>query len=395
MSERRVIMGIDRLLADWSLAPGDRWGLITNYTGVTGDLELSSTALWQAGAPVAALATPEHGLRGTVQAGESEEGGADPVTGLPVLDTYRLEGEALDDALAALDVDALIVDLQDIGARYYTYSWTMVDCMRSAARLGIPFYIADRPNPLGGVKVAGPGVSPRFDSFVGRIDVPMRHGLTIGELGRVAAALDRRDGISTPDPHVITMDGWDRQMLWEQTGLDWVMPSPNIPTPESAFAFVGNALFEGTNMTEGRGTTRPFELIGAPWLDDEYARRLTAMDLPGVKFRAAWFQPTFSKHAGTPVGGVQMYIEDRRTYRPLETAIWMLAVAQELSGGQFQWREPAWEEGSAGPRRYFEDLLWGSAGLREALDEGNAAAAVSQLDQAVPLRDRDQEWLLY
>ncbi len=388
-----VQLGVDRLLQNFDLVPGQRWGLITNHTGVTSELELSSTALWKAGAPLVALLTPEHGLRGTAQAGESEAGGVDPETGLRVLDTYLREGDALDQAIAELGLDALILDLQDIGARFYTYSWTMIDCLRSAARLGIPFHVLDRPNPLGGQHVAGPGLAPGFESFVGRMNIPIRHGLTLGELARVGAAQDRLDGRDVPEPGVVTMQGWDRHMLWGDTGLSWVMPSPNIPTPESALAFVGNALFEGTSMSEGRGTTRPFELVGAPWLTSAWAEELNAAQLPGVRFRTAWFQPTFSKHAQVAIGGVQLHVTNADTYDPLRTAVTMLTLAMSAPHSDFQWREPAWED--ANPRPHFIDLLWGSSSLRLNLDAGNGHQVLAELHTAHDLSHSDTTFLLY
>ncbi|MGV8847681.1 exo-beta-N-acetylmuramidase NamZ family protein [Tessaracoccus sp.] len=390
---RGLQLGVDRLLTNFDLVPGRRWGLITNNTGVTSELELSSTALWKAGAPLAALLAPEHGLRGTAQAGESESGGIDPETGLPVVDTYLREGAALDRAIAELGVDALLLDLQDIGARFYTYAWTMIDCLRSAARLGIPFHILDRPNPLGGRQVEGPGLTHGFESFIGRLDIPIRHGFTLGELARVGAAQDRLAGKDVPDPGVVTMQGWDRGMLWRDTGLPWVMPSPNIPTPESALAFVGNALFEGTSMSEGRGTTRPFELVGAPWLTSAYADRLNEAELPGVRFRTAWFQPTFSKHAHQAIGGAQMHITNPHTYDPLRTAVTLLALAISAPQSAFTWREPDWED--ANPRPHFIDLLWGSSSLRLNLDSGDEQAVLAELSTARDLGRGDTAFLLY
>lgn len=388
-----VQLGVDRLLGDHGLVAGERWGLITNYTGVTSGLELSSVALHRSGAPLTALLSPEHGLQGTAQAGESEASGNDPRTGLPVLDTYLLADEALDDAIRALDVDALVVDIQDIGVRYYTYVWTMVDCLRSAARLGIPFHVLDRPNPHGGNTVSGPGVERGFESFVGRLDVPMRHGLTIGEIARVAAQLDRDAGHDVPEPNVVEMRGWRRDMLWADTGLEWIMPSPNMPTPLTALVYVGTALFEGTSLSEGRGTTRPFELIGAPWIGDRYVDELNRRGLAGVRFRSTSFMPTFSKWQGQAIGGVQLHLQDARSFDPLLTATTMLVVAQQLYPDDFAWREPTWENGVARP--HFIDLLWGSAELRRLVETADVDAIVRELERATALRERDAELLLY
>lgn len=388
-----VQLGVDRLLGDHGLVAGERWGLITNYTGVTSGLELSSVALHRSGAPLAALLSPEHGLQGTAQAGESEASGSDPRTGLPVLDTYLLADESLDAAIRELDVDALVVDLQDIGARYYTYVWTMVDCLRSAARLGLPFFVLDRPNPLGGTTVSGPGVEPGFESFVGRLDVPMRHGMTIGEIARVTAQLDRAAGHDVPDPTVVEMHGWSRDMLWADTGLEWIMPSPNMPTPLTALAFVGTALFEGTSLSEGRGTTRPFELVGAPWIDDRYVDELNRRGLAGVRFRSTSFTPTFSKWQGEAVRGVQLHVQDVRDFDPLVTATTMLVVAHQLYPDDFAWREPMWENGVERP--HFIDLLWGGPKLRRLVETADVDAIVRELERAQSLRERDAELLLY
>lgn len=370
----RVSTGAQRLLANPDLVPGQRWGMVTNYTAVMDDLELSTVHLHRQAGRVAAILSPEHGLRGSAQAGFAEGSGTDPGTGLPVVDTYGLSEQALDEQVGALALDALVADLQDVGARFYTYVWTVVDCMRSAARLGIPFYILDRPNPISGLNTAGPGLLPELASFVGRLDVPIRHGLTIGEISREAAARDRARGIPVPDPTVITMGGWERSMYWEQTGLPWVMPSPNLPTPGSALAYVGTCLVEGTNLSEGRGTTRPFELIGAPWLDEGFATALNVRGLPGVQFRTASFVPTFSKHAGEVVTGVQVHITDRDDFRPILTGVTLLETARDYGQGRFQWRMPSWEEGES--RRPFIDLLWGSGSLREGLDRGENAAQI-------------------
>lgn len=362
-------LGIDRLLGDFDMVPGQRWGLITNYTGVTSTLEGSARALLGAGAPLVALLSPEHGLRGTVQAGRSEPGHTDPATGLPVLDTYLLEGPALDRAVEDLGVDSLLFDIQDVGVRFYTYVWTMVDCLRSAGRLGIPFTVLDRPNPLSGAVTEGPGVREGFESFVGRFDVPIRHGLTAGELARLVAAQDQRDGRPTPTPGVVTMTGWTRTMYWEDTGLQWVMPSPNLPTPTSALVYAGTGLFEGTVLSEGRGTTRPFELVGAPWLDEGYAESLNASALGGVHFRPTWFQPTFGKFAGQALGGTQVHVTDRDMYEPVRTALAMMLTARDLRPEKFAWRVA--DEGQEASTLPFIDLLWGDSSLRSDLGEGD------------------------
>jgi uncharacterized protein YbbC (DUF1343 family) len=366
-----VITGADRIVENPALLEHKRWGIVTNYTGVTSSLELTATALHKAGAPLVAIFGPEHGTRGTAQAGFSEESEADPETGLPVYDTYLKEGAELDAIIAAADVDVLVFDMQDLGVRFYTYVWTFVDCMRSAARLGIDVVVLDRPNPLGGVKVEGPALDESgFSSFVGRVDVATRHGLTVGELLDMVTRRDTAAGLPEANLRVIEMIGWDREMLWADTGLPWVMPSPNMPTPDSALAYVGTGLFEGTLMSEGRGTTRPFELIGAPWVDSRYVETLNALELPGVRFRESWFNPTFHKFAGEVVAGVQLHILDTNSFAPVATAVAMIDAAKELYPDGFAWRLPERSAESLSNTIPFIDLLWGSDSLRTTIDAG-------------------------
>ncbi|OKL53764.1 hypothetical protein BSZ39_07725 [Bowdeniella nasicola] len=391
MGDGRIQLGVDRVLTDPSLLAGKRIGLVTNFTGVTGNLELSSRALLRAGVPIVALFSPEHGLRGTAQAGMSEASGDDEETGLPVVDTYRKSESDLDAAIAEHDLDVLVCDLQDIGARYYTYYATMLTCQRAAARAGVPFVVLDRPNPLGGTVVDGPGIRAGFESFIGPLSIPIRHGLTMGELARVGARLDSGAGIDVPQPTVIEMTGWERAMTWADTGLAWVPPSPNMPTPDTALAFVGTGPLEGTNLSEGRGTTRPFEIFGAPWLTADFADRLNAAGLPGVTFRTAWFTPTFSKHAGEVCCGAQLYVTDASRYPGLRVGIEILAAARESS--QFAWLTPSHEE--VGDRPPFIDLVWGSIDLRTLIDAGKTSALLEQLGEAATLRERDIELLSY
>ena len=383
----RTRTGAERLCADPSRAgDGRRLGLVTNYTGVMPDLRPNVEALRAAGVPVVALFGPEHGLRGTTQAGESEPDSRDPVSGLPVHDTYKKTGAALDALVEAAGVDALLYDLQDIGTRFYTYVWTMFDLLASAARLGLPFVVLDRPNPLGGLVAEGPLLDPAYASFVGRAPVPLRHGLTAGELARVLNAIAARADAGRPaDLGVVTMAGWRRSAFADQTGLPWVMPSVNMPTLDSALAYPGTGLFEGTNLSEGRGTTRPFELIGAPYVDGRWAVALDALALPGVRFRDVWFTPTFHKYAGEPVRGVQLHVVDRSSFAPVRTALAMLHTLRTLYPEQFGWRTAT--TGAEGNPRYFVDLLWGSDSLRHTVDAGDDPAKLLVLagsDQPVP-----------
>ncbi|MBL1103071.1 DUF1343 domain-containing protein [Streptomyces sp. 5-8] len=366
-----VTPGIARLHASPGRAGPGRLGLVTNHTGVLPDLRPAATALLEAGARLVALFGPEHGLHGTGQAGEGEAARTDPATGLPVHDTYRCGGERLDRLLLDSGVDALVYDLQDIGARFYTYVWTMFDLMVSAARTGVRFVVADRPNPLGGLVSEGPLLQEEWASFVGRAAVPVRHGLTCGELARHlnASAVPRAAGRAA-DLTVIEAVGWRRAMDAETTGLPWVAPSPNMPTPATAAVYPGTCLFEGTNLSEGRGTTQPFEIVGAPYIDARFAPSLAELALPGVHFRDLWFVPAFHKHAGRPLRGVQLHVTDRQAFTPVRTAVAMLAVLRRLYPDGFAWHTAdAGAEGTG--HRHFVDLLWGSDRLRRALDAGD------------------------
>jgi len=347
-----VRTGAERLAADPSLAGGKRLGLITNPTGVLPDLTPTTDALLAAGAPLTALFGPEHGLRGTAQAAGSEDDTTDPRTGLPLFDTHQAEDGALDEAVTRAGVDTLVFDIADVGARFYTYIWTMYDLMASAERLGLRFVVLDRPNPLGGAVTEGPPLDPAFASFVGRFPLPVRHGRTVGELATLF-------GFDV-DLRVVRMEGWRRELTFAGTGLPWVMPSVNMPTPDTALVYPGTGLFEGTNFSEGRGTTRPFELVGAPYVDERFAPGLAALGLPGVRFRETWFTPTFHKHAGAPVRGVQLHVHDPVAFRPVLTGLSMLHVARTLYADELVWRGP----------ELFLDHLWGSDTLSRRLDAG-------------------------
>ncbi|WP_330460911.1 DUF1343 domain-containing protein [Streptomyces sp. NBC_00820] len=366
-----VTTGIARLHASPGLAGPGRLGLVTNHTGVLPGLRPAAPALLDAGVRLVALFGPEHGLHGTAQAGESEAARTDPATGLPVHDTYGCDGGRLDELLRASGVDALVYDLQDIGARFYTYVWTMYDLMVSAARTGVRFVVADRPNPLGGLVSEGPLLDPAWASFVGRAATPVRHGLTCGELARLlnTSAVPQAAGRAA-DLTVIEAVGWQRSMDAEATGLPWVAPSPNIPTPATATVYPGTCLFEGTNLSEGRGTTQPFEIVGAPYVDARFAPSLAELALPGVHFRDLRYVPTFHKYAGRPLRGVQLHVTDRKVFAPVRTAVAMLATLRRLYPDGFAWRGP--DGGAEGTgHRHFVDLLWGSDRLRHTVDAGD------------------------
>ncbi|MEV5803233.1 exo-beta-N-acetylmuramidase NamZ family protein [Streptomyces collinus] len=389
-----VTPGIARLHASPGLAGPGRLGLVTNQTGVLPDLRPAAPALLDAGARLVALFGPEHGLHGSAQAGASEAAGPDPGTGLPVHDTYRCGGEDLDKLLADSGVDALVYDLQDIGARFYTYVWTMFDLMVSAARTGVRFVVADRPNPLGGLVSEGPRLDPSWASFVGRAPVPVRHGLTCGELARHLNTSAVPEAAGGPvDLTVIEATGWRRAMDAEATGLPWVAPSPNIPTPATAAVYPGGCLFEGTNLSEGRGTTQPFETVGAPYLDSRFAPALAELTLPGVRFRELRFVPAFHKHAGRPLRGVQLHVTDRRSFAPVRTAVAMLATLRRLYPDDFAWHTT--DGGAEGTgHRHFIDLLWGSDRLRHTVDAGDDPLPLCD-PPAPPARWAGEAALLY
>jgi uncharacterized protein YbbC (DUF1343 family) len=344
---------------------GMRFGLITNHTGVDRSLR-SIIDLLQAkdGIELAALFGPEHGVRGEAQAGAEVNGALDQRTGLPV---YSLFGETRTPTPDMMEgLDALIFDIQDAGVRFYTYVSTMMNAQGIAASAGLRFVVLDRPNPISGTPIEGNLLDPNFESFVGCHPILLRHGLTVGELARLFAA--EREW---PEPVIVPMQGWRREWWFDETGLPWVFPS--------------------TNISEGRGTTRPFELIGAPWLDPfRLAAEMERLGLPGVTFRPTYFTPTFSKHADVTCGGVQIHILDRKAMRPAEMGIHLLHVLRGLNPDAFAWRGSS--EGE-----YALDLLLGSNAPRRLLDAGESVAQITAgwEKDALAFEDRRQAFLLY
>jgi uncharacterized protein YbbC (DUF1343 family) len=292
--------------------------------------------------------------------------GTDAARRVPVYSLYSETREPTAQMLEGLD--ALVIDLQDVGTRIYTYIYTMAGCLTAAQRHGLPVIVCDRPNPIGGVAVEGPMLEPGFTSFVGQYPIPMRHGMTIGE---VAMLFNEQFGIGAK-LEVVAMTGWSREQYGDETGLPWVLPSPNLPTIESAIVYPGTVLFEGTNVSEGRGTTRPFEIVGAPWVEPEsFAAGMNARGLAGVRFRPALFEPTFHKHAGTPCGGCQIHVTDRSAFRAVETGVALLEAFRRADPSRFSWRDPPYEYEYVKPPI---DILYGSARLREGLERGRSAA---------------------
>jgi uncharacterized protein YbbC (DUF1343 family) len=362
-----VRTGLD-VLVDRAFAPlrGMRVGLVSHAAAV--DAWFRSAAELLAGAPrlnLVRLFGPEHGLAGAAQDLEGVSGHRDPLTGLPVVSLYGDTIESLHPGADLLrDLDALVIDLVDIGSRYYTFQATMLFCIEAAARCGVRVVVLDRPNPLGGEAVEGPTVRPGFESFVGVHPLATRHGLTLGELARLYQAR-RAPGVEL---EVVRCEGWRRAMFFDETGLPWVLPSPNMPTLDTAIVYPGQCLIEGTNLSEGRGTTRPFELCGLPGLDAAaLARRLNVEALPGVVFRPVWFRPTFQKHVGRTCGGVQLHVVDRGIFQPVRTSLALLAGVREVAGDTFAWRTETYEFVSDRPAI---DLLFGSDRERLGLEAG-------------------------
>jgi uncharacterized protein YbbC (DUF1343 family) len=312
---------------------------------------------------IVALFGPQHGIRGETQDNMVEwEGYRCPRTGLPVFSLYGKHRRPTKAMLK--NIDALVVDLQDVGARYYTYVWTMALCMEKCADLGKKVIVLDRPNPINGISMEGCMIEPGFASFVGVYPLLMRHGMTVGE---VALYLNQEFKLGC-DLEVVPMKGWQRTQLFNDTGLSWVMPSPNIPILESAMVYPGMCLFEGTNISEGRGTTRPFEICGAPFIDgSRLASRLEEYELAGVHFRALSFIPAFQKWAGRLCGGVQIHVINPFEFRPVITACRILQAIRELYQDGLQWKKPPYEYES---RKMPIDILCGSPRLRLALDRG-------------------------
>ncbi|GAA0608305.1 DUF1343 domain-containing protein [Streptomyces crystallinus] len=354
---QRVRTGFDRLAADgYRALAGRKVGMVTNPTGVTADVRhIVDVMHADPRVNLVAVFGPEHGFRGTAQAGGSEGRHDDPATGLPVYDTYGVSGQALAAVFTASGVDTVVFDIQDVGARFYTYIWTLYDCMAAAALSGKRFVVLDRPNPVTGRAASGPVLDRAFATFVGREPIAQAHGMTVGELARLfdAEFLGGRVRVET-----VRMAGWRRGGFFDSTGLPWVPPSPNMPTPDTALVYAGTCLFEGTNLSEGRGTTRPFELLGAEGIDARWAAAAGALDLPGVRLREAYFTPTFSKFQGRTVGGVQLHVHDRESYDAVRTGIALLVTAKKVWSG-FAWRPDHWI-----------DKLTGSAAVRTLIDAG-------------------------
>jgi uncharacterized protein YbbC (DUF1343 family) len=383
-ARRQLRTGFERLAADgYALLYGRRVGIVTNPTGVTRDVHhIVDVMHADPRVNLTAVFGPEHGFRGTAQAGGSEGRYDDPATGLPVYDTYLKSGQPLADIFTASAVDTIVFDIQDVGARFYTYIWTLYDCMEAARLAGKRVVVLDRPNPVTGRSAQGPVLHKEFATFVGRRPISQAHGMTVAELAR----LFNGEFLTTPVPlQTVLMTGWTRSDFYDASALPWVPPSPNMPTPDTALVYSGTCLFEGTNLSEGRGTTRPFELLGADGIDGRWAAKVGELALPGVHFREAYFAPTFSKFQGKTIGGVQIHVHDRAAYDPVRTGIALLVTAKQVWDG-FAWRSDDWI-----------DKLTGSTHVRTAIDAGASTDDVvaGWREELAAFRRIRKEYLLY
>ena len=392
MTRKHVTLGVEKLLeGDASLLQGARVGLICNQASVNHGFRHAADLFHEhPKVDLRALFGPQHGIRGDVQDNMIEtDHTVDRETGLPIHSLYSETREPTEAMLK--DVDVLVFDMQDVGCRIYTFAYTMANCMAAARKFGKKVIVCDRPNPINGTDVAGNVLEPEQASFVGLFAIPTRHGMTLGELAglfnehfKIGCELD-----------VVKMDGWSRNLWQDETDAPWVMPSPNIPTVDSATVFPGTVHFEGTQLSEGRGTTRPFELVGAPYIDPEkYAKRLNDLKLPGVFFRSCAFRPTFQKHGGVTCGGVQIHVTNRSEFEPVFAGIAMVKVAYEMYRTEFRWKEPPYEY--VFDRNPF-DVIAGTSSIRQAIEKGSALEEIREgwqagLEAFLQVRER---YLLY
>jgi uncharacterized protein YbbC (DUF1343 family) len=368
-----MLLGSERLITSPRL-DGLKVGILANPASVDHEFRHIVDQLGSAsGFTLAAIFGPQHGFRSDLQDNMIETPHAtDKRRNVPIFSLYSETREPTKEMLDLIDV--LVIDLQDVGARIYTFIYTMANCLRAAAKTGTPVIVCDRPNPIGGLQTEGPMLEAGFESFVGQFPIPMRHGMTVAELAQL---FNEHFRIGAP-LEIVPMEGWSREQYFDDTEIPWIMPSPNMPTLETAIVYPGTVLFEGTMVSEGRGTTRPFELIGAPWIDGaDLTARLNETGLSGVRFREVTFEPTFQKHAGTPCGGCQMHVTDRRNFEPVKAGVAVMRECYGLSPDQFKWRNPPYEyEHDKMPI----DILAGSTSLR------------TQIEQQAPIEDIAASW---
>jgi uncharacterized protein YbbC (DUF1343 family) len=388
---QHIVLGLEKLLQGDSSLRGARLGLVCNQASVDHNYQHAADLLYQhPELELRALFGPQHGIRGDVQDNMIETGhSVDRKTGLPVHSLYSETREPTEAMLR--DIDVVVFDMQDVGCRIYTFIYTLANCMRAAKKWGKRVVVCDRPNPISGAAVSGNVLEPEYASFVGQFPIPTRHGMTVAELAHMF-----KDHFNIgAELQVLSMDGWRREYWHDETDAPWVMPSPNMPTLCSATVFPGTVHFEGTQLSEGRGTTRPFELIGAPYIDpDAYAADLNAIGLPGVFFRSCVFQPTFQKHAGVSCGGVQIHVKDRKCFEPVIAGLAMVKLAYDMYPDQFRWKNPPYEYVlDQNPI----DVISGTNKIREAIEQGSQLRVIEEswkmgLEEFRALRE---EYLLY
>lgn len=406
--QKNVVPGIEVFLENHlDLVKGKRAGLITNPTGVDSNLKSVIDLFYEnQEINLVALYGPEHGVRGNAQAGEYVSFYIDDKYNIPVFSLYgqSRKPEAgmlknIDGYMRSFDtisagkvpetsmvesLDVLIFDIQDVGTRIYTYIATMAYCMQACAENGVDFIVLDRPNPINGEDMEGPLLEyPEYSSFVGLYPIPIRHGMTVGELAEYFndKFLEKRVNLK-----VIPMQGWERKMWHDETSLPWVIPSPNMPTLDTATVYPGQVFLEGTNISEGRGTTRPFEVFGAPWIDGhKLVKELNGLNLEGIKFREAWFSPIFSKYKGELCGGAQIHVIDRKKYRPFESSLSIISTVMKMYPSHFKFHN-----------EYFDKIM-GTSKVREALEKRTDVKIIiksyqQELDNFSDLR---KSYLLY
>jgi len=357
--------GLDMFEKSWpAKLKGARVGLVAHPASVDSKLRHAAGCFLKSGkVELRALFGPQHGVRGETQDNMIEwKGFRDKKTGLPVYSLYSDTRKPSPMMLKGLD--ALVIDMQDAGARYYTFIWTMELCMLACEETGKSFIVLDRPNPLGGTVTEGPVLDTAYKSFVGQRPLPVRHGMTIAEIANYL----KNEFYPSLDFHIIPMKGWKREMWFDDTGLPWVLPSPNMPTVDTAAVYPGMCLLEATNLSEGRGTTRPFEIFGAPFIDAGIlAARLEKFRLPGVIFRPMYFLPMFQKHAGKLCGGAQIHVTDRKKFKPFRTGAAVIRAVRDLYPDRFEWKQPPYEYET---EKMPIDILAGTDRFRKDMENG-------------------------
>lgn len=392
LQQKPVKLGLEKLLSqDISTLRNLRVGLICNQASVNHKFQHAADLVFKN--PVINLTTlfgPQHGIRGDVQDNMVETShGIDERTGLPIFSLYSDTRQPTEEMMSG--VDTLVFDLQDVGCRVYTFIYTMANAMKVCARLGKKFVVCDRPNPINGIDVEGNLLEAGHESFVGQYPIPMRHGMTVGEL----ANLFNVEFKINCELEIIKMDGWERELYLDETNSPWVMPSPNMPTVETSVVFPGTVYFEGTQISEGRGTTRPFEMIGAPFIKaNELKEAVELLDLPGVILRETKFLPTFQKYANQVCKGVFLQITDRNSFKPVISGLALIKTIFDLYPDKFKWKEPPYEY--VFDRNPF-DVIAGTKKIRESFEQGKAISEIesSWLSQELEFRQLREKYLLY